>query len=165
MYHHPGGIQRFFFKSDNVMSQLTKKVQFLADLTFDFALARYKWLERRVKYRNTPYLTRNSISQTSRNIFVPLCHKDSFGLLKVYGQSPAIGFDWLCFLMPRRQIYCHNHFSNNALRQFALSKIGFVFSNRSRWRAPGFTIFHYPFSFLSLCNLTVFRLRRKVAPL
>ena len=37
--------------------------------------------------------------------------------------------DWLCFFVPLRVIYCHNFLSKKSLRQFALSKIGFAFSN------------------------------------
>ena len=41
-----------------------------------------------------------------------------------------IGFDWLCFFVPRRTAYCHNSLPNKMLSQFIPAKIGFVFSNR-----------------------------------
>ena len=36
----------------------------------------------------------------------------------ISGTTPQIGFDWLCFSVPRRAVYCHNILSNKSLRHF-----------------------------------------------
>jgi len=41
----------------------------------------------------------------------------------------SIGFVWLCFFAAQNYKIIHNLLSNKTLRRFALSKIGFVFSN------------------------------------